>query len=224
MPSSPRQPIVVLLSGGLDSTVALHWAARRYEVMMAISFDYGSNHTAQELECARWQAGLLNIPHCIIDLTQLSRYLNSALLNGADSIPTGSYEESNMLQTVVPFRNGIFLSIAAGIAASSHCEAILIAAHSGDHALYPDCTEAFMDAMGQAIEKGTYERLQILRPLIATDKEGIVELGVQLNVDFSHTYSCYQGKENHCGVCTTCQERREAFVKTHTPDPTVYDN
>lgn len=212
----------VLLSGGLDSTTALHWAQAHHEVVCALAFDYGSNHGARELECARWQAEQLGIPCHVIDITAISRHLASALLSGAEAIPTGDYAEDNLKQTVVPFRNGIFLAIAAGIAESCGAEGIVIAAHNGDHALYPDCREDFMAAMAEAIRLGTYAGLQILRPFIDLTKGEITALGATLGVDFAHTYSCYKGGELHCGDCATCRERRESFTTAGVPDPTRY--
>ena len=127
-----------------------------------------------------------------------------------------------MKQTVVPFRNGIFLSIAAGVAESCGAQQLVIAAHSGDHSIYPDCREEFMAAMTEAIRLGTYADLGILRPFIHMSKGGIAAMGQDLGVDFSRTYSCYKGGAVHCGVCSTCMERREAFREAGIPDPTAY--
>ncbi len=215
---------LVLLSGGLDSGVALLWAAHEHRVRLALSFNYGSNHAQRELECARLQATALGIPHRIIDLSSVSRYLSSALLNGADAVPSASYEIENMKQTVVPFRNGIFLAIAAGIAESEECDGIVIAAHAGDHAIYPDCREEFMQAMQNAVTEGTYARLQLLRPFIDKDKADIVRLGARLGINFAHTYSCYKGGNRHCGLCATCRERQQAFQQAGIEDPTVYES
>ena len=214
--------VAVLLSGGLDSTTALYWAHNHHEVVCALSFDYGSNHAAKELACARWQAEKLGIAYHEIDLRSISDHLQSALLSGADAIPTADYAEENLKQTVVPFRNGIFLAIAAGIAESNGAEAIVIAAHGGDHALYPDCREDFMAAMADAIRLGTYAELQILRPFISNSKAEITAIGAALGVDFAHTYSCYCGGEQHCGQCATCRERKESFAAAGIADPTVY--
>ena len=214
---------LVLLSGGVDSSTALHWAHREHTVVGALAFHYGSNHAEQELACARHQAAQLGIPLHEVDLRSISRHLTSALLSGAEAIPTGDYEEENMRQTVVPFRNGIFLAIAAGIAESQGAETVVIAAHSGDHALYPDCREEFMQAMGQAIASGTYAGIGILRPFIDMSKDEIVALGAELGVDFSHTYSCYCGGKQHCGRCGTCCERRAAFRSAGVADPTPYE-
>lgn len=214
---------LVLLSGGLDSGVALHWVAHEHRVRLALSFNYGSNHAQRELECARLQANALGVPHRIIDLSSVSRHLSSALLNGADAIPSASYEIENMKQTVVPFRNGIFLAVAAGIAESEECDGIVIAAHAGDHAIYPDCREEFMQAMQNAVTEGTYARLQLLRPFIDKDKADIVRLGARLGINFAHTYSCYKGGKRHCGLCATCRERQQAFQQAGIEDPTVYE-
>jgi 7-cyano-7-deazaguanine synthase len=128
-----------------------------------------------------------------------------------------------MRQTVVPFRNAILLSVACGFAESAGAEGLVIAAHGGDHAIYPDCREEFMRAMGETMRLGTYAGIALLRPFIAMDKGAIAALGAQLGVDFGHTWSCYQGREIHCGRCGTCVERREAFAQAGLPDPTRYE-
>ncbi len=215
--------VAVLLSGGLDSTTALHWAKRHHEVVAAFSFDYGSNHAEQELACARWQAEALGLPWQRLDLRGVFRGMQSSLLSGADAVPTGEYAEENMKSTVVPFRNGIFLAVAAGIAESLGVEALVIAAHAGDHAIYPDCRADFMEAMSRAVRLGTYAGLQIIDPFIGSDKAQIAAAGAALGVDFSHTYSCYKGGERHCGLCATCRERKDAFLRAHLPDPTSYE-
>lgn len=215
--------VAVLLSGGLDSTTALHWAKQHHSIQCALAFNYGSNHAAHELACARWQAEHLGVPYHEIDITSISRHLSSALLSGADAIPTGDYATENMTQTVVPFRNGIFLAIAAGIAESNGAQGIVIAAHSGDHAIYPDCREDFMQAMARAIQLGTYAGLDILRPFIHASKGDIAAAGAAMHIDFAHTYSCYRGGDRHCGLCATCRERKEAFRTAGIPDPTDYE-
>ena len=128
-----------------------------------------------------------------------------------------------MKQTVVPVRNGIMLSVAAGLAESRGAEGLVIAAHSGDHAIYPDCRESFMKAMGDAIQLGTYAEMNLLRPFINLRKEDIAMRGEVLGIDFSQTWSCYKGGEKHCGSCGTCVERKEAFALAGMADPTQYD-
>ncbi len=214
---------MVLISGGMDSVVALHHAAREHEVVGAVSFDYGSKHNHREIPFARHHAGLLGVPHQTIALDFVNDLFSSDLLQSGGEVPDGHYEEATMKATVVPFRNGIMLSIAAGFAESREAEGLVIAAHSGDHAIYPDCREEFMAPMAEAIRQGTYVGIQVLRPFIAIRKEDIAARGHELGVDFSQTWSCYKGGEIHCGKCGTCVERREAFQLSGIPDPTAYE-
>jgi len=214
--------VIVLCSGGMDSVAALHQAHRDHEVIAALSFHYGSKHNDREIPFAAHHARALGFHHEVVELDFVDRLFQSDLLQSGGAIPEGHYEEASMKQTVVPFRNGIMLSVAAGFAESSGAEAVVIAAHSGDHAIYPDCRERFMRAMGEAIRLGTYEEIQLLRPFIDLDKAGIAVRGTELGVDFARTWSCYQGGEIHCGRCGTCVERREAFLVAGLPDPTVY--
>jgi 7-cyano-7-deazaguanine synthase len=129
-----------------------------------------------------------------------------------------------MRSTVVPFRNGIMLAVAAGLAESRGLKAVMMANHAGDHAIYPDCRPGFAKAMSQAIEEGTYDHIPLIAPYTYLNKAQIVERGAQYGVDFANTYSCYRGGEHHCGTCGTCVERREAFKLAGVADPTIYDN
>jgi 7-cyano-7-deazaguanine synthase len=216
--------VVVLCSGGMDSVTALHWAAREHTLVAAISFDYGAKHSARELPMASAQAAGLGIRHEIVNLDFANRLFSSALLKSGGDIPEGHYEAENMKQTVVPFRNAVFLSIACGFAESCGAEGLVIAAHGGDHAIYPDCREDFMAAMGDAMRLGTYAEIKLLRPFITLTKGEIAAEGARLGVDFSRTWSCYKGGARHCGRCGTCVERREAFARAGLPDPTAYDD
>lgn len=215
--------IVVLCSGGIDSTVALHDARQHHQVLAVLSCDYGSKHNPREIPRAAHQAALLDLPHKVIRLDFIRDLFASDLLTSGGDIPEGHYAEENMRQTVVPFRNGILLASAAGLAESLGAEGVAIGAHTGDHAIYPDCREEFMEAMDRAIELGTYAGVKILRPFIATSKAGIVARGAELGVDFSRTWSCYKGGERQCGACGTCVERREAFALAGISDPTDYE-
>jgi 7-cyano-7-deazaguanine synthase len=217
-----KKKVVVLASGGMDSVTALYEAQESHHVIGALSFDYGSKHNHKEIPFAAWHCERLAIPHHVIALDFVGRFFKSDLLKSGGSIPDGHYEEQTMKQTVVPFRNGIMLSIAGGFAESIAAEGLVVAAHAGDHAIYPDCREDFMKAMGDAIRLGTYAHVEILRPFIHFTKAAIVRRGHNLGVDFSKTWSCYKGGTIHCGKCGTCVERREAFVLAGLPDPTVY--
>jgi len=212
---------VIVYSGGLDSTTLLY--EERERVALAVTFDYGSNHAAREIACARHHCALLGIEHLVIELGFMGRYFQSSLLSGADAIPSGNYDEENMKSTVVPFRNGIMLSIACGLAESRGLKRVLIANHGGDHAIYPDCRPEFIDAMDAAMRAGTYVNVEIAAPYTNLSKADLVRRGAKLGVDYGQTYSCYRGGEQHCGTCGTCTERREAFREAGIPDPTIYE-
>jgi 7-cyano-7-deazaguanine synthase len=214
--------VVVLCSGGMDSVTALYWARREHDVSASVSFDYGSKHNPRELPFAAEHAARFGLRHEVVPLRFMDRLFASGLLASGGSIPEGHYEAENMQQTVVPFRNAIMLSIAAGFAESIGAQGLVIAAHGGDHAIYPDCREDFMRAMGDAMRLGTYAGVQLLRPFIAMNKGEIAALGGRLGVDFARTWSCYKGGAVHCGKCGTCVERREAFAEAGIPDPTEY--
>ena len=215
-------PSIVLLSGGMDSVTALYHARQRGPVSVAVSFDYGSKHNARELPMARWHCEKLGIRHEIVKLDFFTTLFQSHLLQGGAEIPDGHYAEETMKQTVIPFRNGIMLAIAAGIAENAGAGRLVIAAHAGDHAIYPDCRESFMAGMARAVKEGTYAQVEIDRPFIAMDKAGIAARGNELGIDFRHTWSCYKGGDMHCGTCGTCVERREAFLLAGLKDPTSY--
>ena len=139
----------IIVSGGMDSITLLH--ERHEEIALGISFDYGSNHNSREIPFARMHCQRLGIKHIVIPLDFMSVYFRSSLLDGADAIPEGHYEDANMKSTVVPFRNGIMLSIACGIAESNGLSRVFIANHGGDHAIYPDCRSEFIKAMDAAM-------------------------------------------------------------------------
>ena len=161
---------------------------------------------------AAWQCRKAGVVHHVIPLDFVANEFRSDLLKTGGDIPDGHYEERSMRSTVVPFRNGIMLSIAAGFAESCGAKAVVIAAHAGDHAVYPDCREDFLQPMSEAVRAGTYAQIDLLRPFVGMDKAAIVRRGTELGVDFFYTWSCYKGGEIHCGSCGTCVERREAFI------------
>jgi 7-cyano-7-deazaguanine synthase len=217
-----KTTVAVLVSGGMDSVAALYDAHQQHIVAVALSFDYGSKHNHKEIPLAAWHCRKLRIPHRVISLDFVGQLFKSDLLKSGSAIPDGHYEEQSMKQTVVPFRNGIMLSIAGGYAESIGANGLVIAAHAGDHAIYPDCREDFMKSMADALRLGTYAAVEILRPFIYRTKAQIAQRGRDLGVDFSQTWSCYKGANIHCGTCGTCVERREAFMLAGIPDPTVY--
>jgi len=216
--------VVVLCSGGMDSVTALHWARAHHEVRAVLSFDYGAKHNHREIPLAAAHAKLVGAPHRVIPLDFIRQLFTSDLLQSGGDIPEGHYADDNMKRTVVPFRNGIMLAAAAGWAESAGAGGLVIAAHTGDHTIYPDCREDFMRAMGDAMRLGTYAGIELLRPFIALTKGQIAAEGARLGVDFARTWSCYKGGALHCGKCGTCVERREAMLEAGLPDPTAYES
>lgn len=217
-----KKDALMVLSGGMDSVTMLYEYQDSIEI--CVNFIYGSNHNQRELECARYHCDRLGIELLEIDLSFIGQHFYSSLLEGADAVPEGSYDFDSMKSTVVPFRNGIMLAVAAGLAESRGLQAVMIANHAGDHALYPDCRGAFIDAMGHAIAEGTYDHIELRAPYTYLTKAQIAEHGKQHGVDFAHTYSCYKGGEKHCGKCGTCIERREALAAAGIVDPTEYED
>lgn len=211
---------IIIVSGGMDSITLLY--DRQDSIALGISFDYGSNHNANEIPLAQKHCRKLGIRHIIIDLGFIHQHFKSSLLEGANAIPDGNYNEENMKSTVVPFRNGIMLSIAAGIAESHNLTKILIANHGGDHTLYPDCRPGFIQAMDDAVSAGTFVDVHIEAPYTHLTKTEIASRGKNLGIDYSETWSCYKGGDIHCGTCGTCVERKEALREAGINDTTEY--
>lgn len=211
---------VIIVSGGMDSITLLY--DRQDSIALGISFDYGSNHNANEIPLAQKHCRTLGIRHIIIDLGFIHQHFKSSLLEGANAIPDGNYDEENMKSTVVPFRNGIMLSIAAGIAESHNLTKILIANHGGDHTIYPDCRPGFIRAMDDAVSAGTFVDVHVEAPYTHLTKTEIALRGKNLGIDYSETWSCYKGGDIHCGTCGTCVERKEALREAGINDTTEY--
>ena len=159
---------LLIYSGGLDSTTLLWEYAPR--IALAVNFSYGANQNEREAECARWQCRKAGIELIEIPLAFMKQYFRSSLLEGPDAIPDGQYAGDNMASTVVPFRNGIMLSIAAGIAESRGLRHVMMANHSGDHEVYPDCRPQFVEAINAAISAGTYAGITLTAPYTGLTK------------------------------------------------------
>lgn len=220
--SEPKKNALIVLSGGMDSVTMLHEYVN--EIDLAVNFTYGSNHNQMELECARYHCHELGIELVEIDLSFIGSLFHSSLLEGPEAIPEGDYDFDNMKSTVVPFRNGIMLAAAAGLAESRGLSVLMIANHAGDHALYPDCREEFIKAMSEAVKAGTYEGIVVKAPYTLLTKTDIALRGKRLGIDYSTTYSCYRGQEKHCGRCGTCRERRQALAEAGIVDTTEYED
>ena len=212
---------VIIVSGGMDSITLLY--DKKDEIALGISFNYGSNHNEREIPYAKMHCERLGIKHITIDLGFMHQYFKSSLLEGADAIPEGHYADENMKSTVVPFRNGIMLSVAIGIAESNNLKNVMIANHGGDHTIYPDCRPEFVSAMSEATRLGTYPGIEVLAPYTGITKSDIARHGKALGIDYAETWSCYKGGEHHCGKCGTCRERIEALADAGIEDHTIYD-
>jgi len=216
-----KKDSVLILSGGMDSVTMLYDYQSR--IALAISFDYGSNHNAREIPFAQLHCNRLGIEHVVIPLTFMAQYFESSLLQGADAIPEGHYDAENMKSTVVPFRNGIMLSVAVGMAESRGLQYVMMANHGGDHTIYPDCRPEFVDAFSQAANAGTFNGVHLLSPYTNITKTEIAARGARLGINYAETWSCYKGGTKHCGRCGTCVERKEALRDADVPDPTEYE-
>lgn len=212
---------VLILSGGMDSVTMLY--EYRDRIALCVSFDYGSNHNARELPFARLHCQRLGIEHLTIPLSFMGQYFESSLLQGSEAIPEGSYATDNMKSTVVPFRNGIMLSVAVGLAESRGLSHVMMANHGGDHAVYPDCRPEFVESFSNAAKAGTYAGVTLLAPYTNLTKADIARHGRQLGISYAETWSCYKGGEHHCGRCATCVERRQALLEAGIDDTTLYD-
>ena len=212
---------LIVVSGGMDSITLLYDMKER--IALAVSFDYGSNHNAREIPFAELHCKRLGIKHLTIKLDFMHKYFKSSLLEGADAIPEGHYDDENMKSTVVPFRNGIMLAIATGLAESNGLKNVMLANHAGDHAIYPDCRPEFVKAMSMATEAGTYDGIHVLAPYTNITKTDIARRGKALGIDYTETWSCYKGGKKDCGKCGTCTERKEALAEAGIEDKTEYE-
>lgn len=212
---------VLIVSGGMDSITMLYEYKER--IALGISFDYGSNHNAREIPFAAMHCERLGIKHIVINLGFMHQYFKSSLLEGAEAIPEGNYDDENMKSTVVPFRNGIMLSIAAGVAESNGLKYVMMANHGGDHTIYPDCRPEFINAIDSAATAGTFNNVRVVAPYTAITKSDIARIGKQLGIDYTETWSCYKGGSLHCGKCGTCVERKEALQEAGIEDKTEYE-
>ena len=215
---------LVLLSGGMDSAVALGLVVKMYgsENVETVTFNYGSKHNVKENLAAQRLAEYYTVKNHFIELPFVNKLFKSALLQSGEKLPEGHFEDPIMKKTVVPFRNGIMLSIVAGLAESLGSEKIVLANHAGDHAIYPDCRAEFSEAMRQAIKLGLYNAPEFYSPFQFVDKTAIALIGQALGVPWALTYTCYNGGEVHCGKCGSCCERLDAFKKAGVHDQVAF--
>lgn len=227
--------VLVLSSGGLDSTTCVGIAIDRYgkENVSTVSIFYGQRHS-KELECAKKVAEYYNVNHYEMDLSKIFQFSNCSLLkNSTEDVPEESYEqqikENNnaRVSTYVPFRNGLMLATATSIADSLYPNEeviIMYGAHKDDATgnAYADCSQEFADAINKAINIGTYNKIQLEAPLININKAEVVKKGIDLKVPYELTWSCYKGEDKQCGKCGTCIDRKKAFELNNAKDPVEY--
>lgn len=216
---------LVVCSGGLDSVSLAYMVAKDHSLAGLISFDYGQRHR-KELAYARTAADRLQVPHTIIDITDVGTALAGSALTDQVTVPDGHYAEETMKITVVPNRNAIMLTIAFGVGAAKGVNAIAAAMHGGDHFIYPDCRPAFLEAFAamQNLALDQEPSIHLHCPFVEKSKADIVKMAALYGVPFQDTWSCYKGEALHCGRCGTCVERQEAFAVAEIEDPTVYSD
>ena len=219
-----KSKAVVIYSGGMDSYTVLHLAVQQGYDVYALSFDYGQRHS-KELVVAQQVCDSASINHKVVDITAINQLLKGSSLTSMDiAIPTGDYAEDNMQSTVVPNRNMILLSLAIGYAVSLKADKVFYGAHSGDHAIYPDCRPEFVEAMNDVANIANYEAIEVVSPFLHASKTDILQAGLDLGLDYSQTWTCYQGLAEACGQCGSCIERVGAFTALGLQDPLPYQS
>jgi 7-cyano-7-deazaguanine synthase len=216
--------MLVILSGGMDSTTLLYSMLDANWICSAITFNYGQKHF-KEIQAAKKLCNRLEIPFTYVDLSNLKYQIRSALTSEFIKVPEGHYEDSSMKQTVVPNRNAIMITIASAIAQSHNIDNIALGVHAGDHPIYPDCRKEFINSIQTTMRLSLdNKKFTIHTPFIDLKKVDILRIGLALNVAYSQTWSCYKGGQFACGVCGTCVERLEAFKLLDLEDPLQYQN
>ena len=216
------EKVVVIYSGGMDSFTVLNRAVKDGKEVYALSFNYGQRHV-KELVCASNVCQQLNIHHKVIDISAINQLLAGSSLTDDIDIPEGHYEAENMKSTIVPNRNMILLSLAVAYAVSVGASQVYYGAHSGDHAIYPDCRPEFVKKMNDVCLIANYDAVEIFSPYLHVDKTAILADGLAMGLDYSNTWTCYNGREKACGKCGACQERLEAFRDNNAQDPLSYE-
>lgn len=214
--------VVVIFSGGMDSFTVLNRALKDGKEVYALTFDYGQKHV-KEIDCASKVCQQLGVTHKVIDISAINQLLAGSSLTDDIEIPEGHYEAENMKSTVVPNRNMILLSLAVGYAVSVKASQVYYGAHSGDHAIYPDCRPEFVMKMNDVCQIANYEAVEIFSPYLTVSKTNILSDGLKMGLSYEDTWTCYNGREKACGKCGACQERLEAFTDNNATDPLAYE-
>lgn len=216
------EKVVVIYSGGMDSFTVLNRALTDGKEVFALSFDYGQRHV-KELACASKVCKRLGVNHKVVDISSINQLLAGSSLTDDIEIPEGHYEAESMKSTVVPNRNMVLISLAVAYAVSVGAEQVYYGAHSGDHAIYPDCRPEFVEKMNDVCKIANYESVEIFSPYLTVSKTAILTDGITMGLDYNDTWTCYNGREKACGKCGACEERLEAFADNNTVDPIPYE-
>jgi len=218
-----NKKVIAIVSGGLDSTVMLYWLLKIKKVTpIVLSFNYNQRHK-KELGCIKQIASELKLQHKIIKLPISDIVNSSALINKTKKLPKEHYTHENQKITVVANRNMIMLSIAVAYAENLGIKKVYYAAHKNDESIYLDCRKKFVEQLSKATQLATYNKVKVIAPFVNKYKSDLVKIGNQLKVPFEKTMSCYEGRKKACGLCATCQERIEAFIKNNLIDPIEYE-
>ena len=216
------QKVVVIYSGGMDSFTVLNLAVRQKYDVYTLSFDYGQRHK-KELDYAARACAELDVHHKIVDISSINQLIGGSSLTSDIPVAEGHYAEQSMKSTVVPNRNMILLSMAVGYAVSLEASQVFYGAHSGDHAIYPDCRPEFVNRMNEVCAIANYEKVEIVTPFLEQSKTEILSSGLAMGLDYNLSWTCYNGREKACGKCGACQERLEAFTENKVKDPLEYE-
>lgn len=220
--STSSRRAVVIYSGGMDSYTVLHRALRAEDEVYALSFNYGQRHSC-ELDVAERVCKQLGVSHKIVDISAIHSLIdNSSLTDATQAMPQGDYDDTNMASTVVPNRNMILLSLAIGYAVNIGAERCYYGAHGGDHAIYPDCRPEFVARMNSVAAIANYQPIELLAPYLHASKEDILGDGLEMGLDYTNSWTCYEGGEKACGQCGSCRERLAAFAAHQMRDPLPY--
>jgi len=221
-PNSHKK-VVTIFSGGMDSFTLLNQLVAEGKDVLALSFNYGQRHR-KELQCAAKVCTQLCIPHKSVDITSINTLLGGSSLTDDIAVAEGHYATETMKSTVVPNRNMILLSLAIGYAVSLKAEAVYYGAHGGDHAIYPDCRPPFVEKMHEVSLLANYEPVAVKAPYLSMTKIDILRAGLAMNLDYTDTWTCYNGRAKACGKCGSCVERLEAFELNGVVDPLPYED
>jgi len=217
-----EKKVVVILSGGIDSTTLMWQMVEQGNEVIALSVDYAQRHS-KEIDFAKKLCSLKSVEHYVIDLTSIKALLKNSSLTDSVDVPLGHYKLPSMKVNAVPNRNMVIISLAISCAISNGAGKVVYGSQSGGHITYPDCRPDFVTAISKASELCWYEPVVVSAPFNYMSKTDIIILGEELNVPWEHTWTCYQGGELHCGQCSTCIGRIEAFTLAGVVDPVGYE-